>query len=279
MDPLRLLIIGPGRAGMALALAAAAAGHEIDAVVGRTRDHAAPAAADLGVRALGVEEEMPGSDLAVVAVRDDAIEAVARLLAVRSPAYRRAVHLSGLVAVDALDALRREGVAVGSFHPLQTLPTPEVGARRLAGAAVAVTADGPLADLLHRFAESLGATAFDLDDAAKPTYHAAAAAAANFPVVALTMAHDLFASAGVDFAVARPLVDAIVANSFELGPRAALTGPVARGDVSTVAAQLAAVRAAAPEWEPAFRELVDELARLAGRRDLFEDLLGSGDGR
>ncbi len=276
MDRLRLLIIGPGRAGMALALAAVEAGHGIDAVVGRTGDHAAAAAADLGVAALGIEDELPGSDLAIVAVRDDAIEAVAQLLAVHAPAFPRAVHLSGLVAVDALDALQRERVAVGSFHPLQTLPTPEVGARRLAGAAVAVTAEQPLADLLHRFAASLGATSFDLADAAKPMYHAAAAAAANFPVVALAMARDLFAAAGVDFSVARPLVDAIVSNSFELGPRAALTGPVARGDVATVAAQIAAVRAQTPEWEPAFRELVGELARLVGRRDLFEDLLDAG---
>ena len=72
------------------------------------------------------------------------------------------------------------------------------------------------------------------------------------------------------------MVEAIVANSFLLGPRAALTGPVARGDVSTVRSQLEAVRATTPEWEPAFRRFVDELARLTGRRDLFEDLTGEG---
>lgn len=279
MDPLHLLIIGPGRAGMALALAAVSAGHTVDAVVGRTSEHAAAAAADLGVAGLGIEERLPASDLAIIAVRDDAIEAVARLLAAHTPAFARAVHLSGLVAIGALDSLSRHGVAVGSFHPLQTLPTPETGARRLAGAAVAVTAGPGLADLLHEFAASLGATSFDLADAAKPTYHAAAAAAANFPVVALAMARDLFAAAGVDFDAARPLVDAIVANSFELGPRAALTGPVARGDVATVASQIEAVRAETPEWEPAFRALVGELARLTGRRDLFEDLLEPGSGR
>lgn len=276
MDPLHLLIIGPGRAGMALALAARSSGHHIDGVVGRTRDHAGAAARDLEAPAFAVDETLPGSDLAIIAVRDDAIEPVAAVLASRSPAYRSAVHLSGLVGVDSLSALRAAGVAVGAFHPLQTLPTPEIGAKRLPGAAVAVTAQPELAAELHEFAASLGASSFDLEDDAKATYHAAAAAAANFPVVALAMARDLFAAAGVDFTVARPLVDAIVANSFELGPRAALTGPVARGDVATVAAQLEAVRASAPEWERAFRSLVDELARLSGRRELFEDLIDRG---
>lgn len=276
MDPLHLLIIGPGRAGMALALAARRAGHVIDGVVGRTSDHAATAAADLDVPPLGIEESLPPSDLAIIAVRDDAIEPVARLLAAGGPRFTTAVHLSGLVGLSALDALAGEGVSIGSFHPLQTLPTPEVGARRVSGATVAVTADPATAPMLHRFAASLGTSSFDLPDAAKPTYHAAAAAAANFPIVALSMARDLFAAVGVGFEAARPLVEAIVANSFELGPRAALTGPVARGDVATVEAQLAAVRAAAPEWEPAFRSFVGELARLAGRAERFEDLTDPG---
>ncbi len=86
------------------------------------------------------------------------------------------------------------------------------------------------------------------------------------------MAKDLFAASGVDFAVARPLVEAIVANAFELGPRAALTGPVARGDVETVASQISAVREHVPEWEPAFRAFVDALARLTGRRDQFTEI-------
>lgn len=261
---------------MALAIAARTAGHEIVAVVGRDRAHAERAAATLDTPARGIEESFPSADVAVIAVRDGAIGAVAELLAGTDQSFPLAVHLSGLVGVDALAPLADRGIATGSFHPLQTLPTPELGAQRLGGAGVAITAEGDAADTLRLLAESLGAVPFDLDDAAKPLYHAAAAAASNFPVATLAMAQDMFAAAGVDFAVARPLVEAIVANSFLLGPRAALTGPVARGDVSTVRAQLEAVVAHTPEWEPAFRGLVDELARLSGRRDLFEDLTGGG---
>ncbi len=107
---------------------------------------------------------------------------------------------------------------------------------------MAVTADEPLRSELHSFAASLGGIPFDLRDADRTTYHAAAAAAANFPTAAFAIAQRLLESTGVPFDAVRPLVDRIVANAFELGPRASLTGPIARGDVDTIEAQVDAVR-------------------------------------
>ncbi|NIR35990.1 MAG: DUF2520 domain-containing protein, partial [Actinobacteria bacterium] len=104
-----------------------------------------------------------------------------------------------------------------------------------------------LADRLFELATSIGMHGFELDDSDKALYHAAAAAAANFPLAALAMSRNLFEAAGVPFDAAGPLVEAIVANAFEMGPADALTGPIARGDVGTVAAQLAAIRDAAPD--------------------------------
>jgi predicted short-subunit dehydrogenase-like oxidoreductase (DUF2520 family) len=156
---------------------------------------------------------------------------------------------------------------------LQTLPTPEAGAARLAGAFIAVTASEPLQERLEGLARSLGATPFPLRDDAKPLYHAAAAAAANFPLAAFAMASDLFESAGVPWEAAKPLVEAVVANAFELGPRVALTGPVARGDVATVAAQLDAVAESNPAWQVTFARFVASLAALTGRSEEFESVL------
>ena len=57
-----------------------------------------------------------------------------------------------------------------------------------------------------------------------------------------------------------------VENIAELGPEEALTGPVARGDDATVAAQRAAVEEAAPELLDLFDELVRRTRALAARR-------------
>jgi len=275
---MRITLVGPGRAGLSLALAAQAGGHSVVAVVGRTAASAAAAATRFGAAPLVPGDPLPPADLMIIATRDDAIEPVAEALAAEAGETAAAVHLSGLVPVTSLAPLAAAGLAVGAFHPLQTLPEPEIGARRIPGAWVAVTADEPLRSTLVALAQSIGARPFDLADEAKPAYHAAAAAAANFPLATLTMAADLFEEAGVPLEVARPLVDAAIDNAFTMGPRAALTGPVVRGDVATVEAQLAAVATVAPEWLAAYSRLVAILAELAGRADQFAPVLRAGPG-
>jgi predicted short-subunit dehydrogenase-like oxidoreductase (DUF2520 family) len=262
-----IIVAGPGRAGRSLATRFIDAGHRLVGVLARSE---VPAA----VRAepLAWDRDLPGADLLVVAVRDDAIGEVAERLAPIAGAVEAAVHLSGLAPVEVLDPL---GPHIGSFHPLQTLPTPEVGAARLGGAWIGITThDGVLESRLHELATSIGARPFVLADEAKSLYHAAAAAAANFPLAALSMARRLFEAAGVPFAAAAPLVEAVVGNAFTLGPEAALTGPIARGDVGTVAAQLEAVTEAAPDLVDDFKALGRAVARVAGRSELFEELLG-----
>ncbi len=270
---MRILLVGPGRAGMSLAMAAVAAGHDVVAIVGRTVESAERGAAMVDSVPLTMGDELPDAELLLIAVRDGAIAAVATGLAGHVTGIEAAVHVSGLTPVTVLGQLRDAGLHVGSFHPLQTLPTPEAGAARLAGAFIAVTAEPPLRQQLEALAIDLGATPFHLEDGAKPLYHAAAAAAANFPLAALAMAADMFAEAGVPWVAARPLVEAVVANAFDLGPRAALTGPVARGDTETVAAQLRAVEAATPQWLMPFARFVDALATLTGRATEFETVL------
>ena len=258
-----ITLVGPGRAGLSLALALAGGGHDIVAVVARDLAAAEKAATATGAEVYAIDASLPACDLLVIAVRDDAIADVAAAVDSQAAA---AVHLSGLAGLDVLDPLAASGVPVGSFHPLQTLPSPEVGATRIAGAWVAVDAStDDLRAELRVIAESIGATPFDLSPEARAAYHAAAAAAANFPLAALAMAHDLFVAAGVPFEAAQPLTTTVVDNAFAMGPREALTGPVARGDAGTVAAQLDAVKRFAPEWEQAFRRFVDVLAEMTGQ--------------
>ena len=128
---MRILLVGPGRAGMSLAVSFIAAGHEIAGVVGRTAESASVGAEIVGAEPLTLDEPLPAGDLLVIATRDSAIAPVARALADKDPEVASAVHVSGLTSVQALDPLQGQGMQTGSFHPLQTLPTPEAGAARL----------------------------------------------------------------------------------------------------------------------------------------------------
>jgi predicted short-subunit dehydrogenase-like oxidoreductase (DUF2520 family) len=266
MDPLRIIVAGPGRAGGSILLAAAAAGHRIAGVLARR-----PEAVPPGMPALAWERPLPPCDLLVVAVRDGAIAEVALRLAGLRPSFEVACHLSGFTPAAALDRL---GSRVGSLHPLQTLPDPERGAAALTGAWAAISSGDPrAADLLGGFARSLGMRPFPLDDHRKAAYHAASAAASNYVVEALAVAADLFGEAGVPFAAARPLTEAVVRNVFDGGAGSALTGPVARADLATVSGHLAAARAVSPSLGRQVAALIEATALRAGTQDRIEPLL------
>jgi predicted short-subunit dehydrogenase-like oxidoreductase (DUF2520 family) len=147
-----------------------------------------------------------------------------------------------------------------SLHPL--LSVVGVGAP-FAGATCAIDASSPRALAAARaVAERLEMRARVIEPADRALYHAAASAASNFLTTVEGMAERLASRVGLDREALLPLVRAAVQNWAREGARAALTGPIARGDEETVARQRAAVAAAAPDLLP----LWDALA--AGTRDL-----------
>jgi predicted short-subunit dehydrogenase-like oxidoreductase (DUF2520 family) len=251
-----IIIAGPGRAGGTLALAAAAAGHNIVGVVSRSETTVGQ------FSRFEYDAPLPRADLLMVAVRDSSISEVATRLAPFASEIAAAVHLSGFGSVGLLSPLEVTGALTGSFHPLQTLPSPTEGARALAGSWVGVTAGEDLQQTLWDFAATLDMKPFDLADDQKHAYHAAASAASNFVVAALGLSERLFAAAGVPTAAARPLTEQVVENAYALGALAALTGPIARGDWPTVSGQVEAARAAG--LGEAYLAMAQATALLAG---------------
>ncbi len=252
-----LVIVGAGRAGGSLARASTVAGHRLAGVLSRRPQTYGPT--------LDWDNPLPHSDLVVVAVSDSAIREVATRLAGNWTPSVPAIHVSGFASVAELGAVADAGAAVGSFHPLQTLPDPERGAEALSGSWAAVTTlDDALADLLTGYAATLGMRSFPLADEAKGRYHAAAAAGANYVVEALAVAADLLAAAGVEMGVMQPLTTRVVENVFAIGPGASLTGPIARGDLATVAGQMAAADSVSEQVGHQFRLLAAATAARVG---------------
>ncbi|HET6953199.1 MAG TPA: Rossmann-like and DUF2520 domain-containing protein [Acidimicrobiales bacterium] len=236
-DPRRVRIVGPGRAGRALALALGRAGWDVAPLLGR-HDDPGPAA--------------EGVDLVVVAPPDAAIGAVAR--AVRPETGVVVAHLSGALGLDVLAPHERRA----AVHPLMALPTPEIGAERLVGGWFAVAGD-PLAS---EVVESLRGRSFTVADDDRALYHAAAAVASNHLVALLGQVERLAAATGAPLEAYLDLAAATLDNVRALGPAAALTGPAARGDDATIRRHLDALPA---DERPVYLALVDAARRLAGR--------------
>lgn len=260
-QPRRLALVGPGRAGLTVTDALRDAGWTVVAVAGRTPDAPSTVAASgrYGVAPAGVVEAVRAADLVVLATPDGAIAATVAALADAVRPEQLVVHLSGALGLAVLADLP---CRTGAMHPLQSLPNPELGRVRLAGAPAAIAGDAEV----EAIARTIGLVPFAVRDEARPSYHAAACIASNHLVALLAQVE---ACTDVPLASFLPLVRATVDNVEVLGPAAALTGPVARGDVATVRAHLAAL----PETErPPYVALMRRAAVLAGRSPEFEGL-------
>ena len=257
-------LVGPGRAGSAIATALRGRGWRAVAVAGRSPD--APSTRDLAARLdtepRDVGDVGRGAELVVIATPDAAIADAAAALAPGLESGALVVHLSGACTLDELDKLRveRPDVVVGSLHPLQSLPDAELGAHRLAGSWCAV--EGP--ESVDRLAVSLGMRPFRVPPEERATYHAAATVASNHLVALIGQATRIAGTAGVPADALWPLIRATLENVEALGAADALTGPVTRGDVDTVVRHLDAL---APEERVAYAALALAALTLTGRDD------------
>jgi predicted short-subunit dehydrogenase-like oxidoreductase (DUF2520 family) len=254
----RVAVVGAGRMGQGIALALSRSGAPV-ALLGRVGKQVP---APLALRIDHWADACAASDIVLVAVPDAAIGDVASRL-LREGAIRPAhavLHVSGLLDRSALDALEPTGASLGSFHPLQTVADPKTAAERFRGAYAGVEGDPGAIAAGERIAALLGMTSVRIPAGAKVAYHVGATLVANYTVALVGMATRLAEEAGIPPAEAArlylPLLHGAADNLDRLGPVAALTGAIRRGDVGTVEAHLAALA-------PADRQLYCALGREA----------------
>jgi len=210
----------------------------------------------IAIRARGAWPDLLGTDIVILAVRDDAITKVAAEN--RARFVGTVVHCSGAMAAREALAPLTGRCPLGTLHPLLSV----ADGADFSGVPFAV--EGEVARAL---ALRLGGVPFEIAPEAMPLYHAAAVFAANYVVTLLDVAVRLARQAGLPEDAAREALGALaagaVANVRRLGAAEALTGPIARGDESIVARHLAAL----PEdLKPLYEALAAETRRLAARR-------------
>jgi predicted short-subunit dehydrogenase-like oxidoreductase (DUF2520 family) len=178
---------------------------------------------------------------------------------------------------EVLEPCARAGAATGSLHIAMAFASAERAVaqlRALRPAAAVSVEDAAWRARLIGMAEALGCYPLVLPASSKALYHAALSMASNFLVVLAAAAHTMLEPVGMRAedrqALLLPLLRATLHNLAEAGPTAALTGPLARGDVDTVAAHLAALRAPAfpPELAAAYTALANLTLALLPRHDL-----------
>ncbi len=253
---LRVGVVGAGRVGTVLASALARAGHSVVAVTAgsaasqRRVDALLPA-----TPALPADDVVAAADLVLVTVPDDVLRGLVAGLAA-TDAWRPGqlvVHASGAHGIGVLDPAAARGVVPLALHPAMTFTGRSEDVDRLVGASFGVTAPEEFRPVAETLVYEMGGDPVWVPELARPTYHAALTTGANHLVTLVNDALDLLDRAGVEepARLIAPLLSAALDNVLRLGD-AALTGPVSRGDVATVASHLATLRAQAPEQLPSY---------------------------
>ncbi len=235
-------VLGLGRAGSALAAEFLASGVDVGLLWSRSARALPPPLADRARFGSLPAEALARADVVVLAVRDDAIAAVARDLPVRDGAV--VLHLSGARDSSELDP-GRAGLHFGGYHPLQAF-RPE-GPRPFAVPPYCLALDGAPAavEAGRALAAATGHRSVELPPGAKAAYHCAAVLASNCLVALEATAARVMQRAGVPpeeaWALLWPLVVGTLSNLPDGRFATSITGPVPRGDAGTVARNLAAL--------------------------------------
>ena len=286
-----IAIVGAGRVGCALGRRLHEEGWRIGAVATRSMRSAREARRRIGsgTPQAGVSEAVFVADVILISTPDRAIgdtaEALARLgqssASVAAQAAKRqskprgqtwqgkiVLHTSGALTSDVLKPLALRGAATGSLHPLQTFSGRALPS--LAGSVCVIEGRASALSMARRICRDLGCIPVVLPPGNKAAYHAGAALAAGHILALFEAAVRMLIQAGFSrknaIAALLPLTRQTLANYERVGPRAAWTGPLSRGDFGVVERHLQALRGFPKEYRGAYEALSKLAVRVLGNK-------------
>ena len=272
--------IGAGALGSGLARLLHAQGYTISEIVVRAsagaKRRGAKVARDVGAEVVTLKSAKLQCDVLWLVVPDEAVEDVARSVAKREALPRMVLHASGALSSRSLQMLAARGVQTGSAHPMMTFVAGEPPS--LKGAWIAVEGSREAVQAARAMARKLGANSFTIEPASKTLYHAFGAMLSPMLAAELEAAERLGLRAGISRKdvrrIMQPILERTVSNVLRKGVPNSFSGPLARGDVRTVAAHLEAL-GASPE-AGVYRALMEYATGTlpVKRSDEMKELLG-----
>jgi predicted short-subunit dehydrogenase-like oxidoreductase (DUF2520 family) len=274
---LPIVVVGSGRVASSLGRVLRGRGAPVIGLAGRDREHTRAAAEFIGVEAVALEA-IPGlAQRVLIAVSDAAIPEIATRLAEAGFRTGIALHTAGSRGPEALAPLAAAGVSTGVLYPLQTFPTPEQGVHSLPGTYFAITGDEPATAWAREIVELIPGQILSSPAAQWGLYHAAAVLASNYQVTLMDAALEALERTGVTqreaLAALAPLARATLDNVLRMGPQAALTGPISRGDAETVRRNRQALQAVSPATQNLYRAAALRTIPIARRQGLADSAI------
>ncbi|NPV92593.1 MAG: DUF2520 domain-containing protein [Firmicutes bacterium] len=284
MEP-KVGIIGAGTVGTAVATILKQQGYTLVGVYDLDREKAGRLSSALNVPAFGRPAELgQASEVLFLTTNDGAITPAAEEIA-REGGFRQGqyvIHMSGALTSEALAPAAAQGAIALSVHPLQSFANSEQAIKILPGSIFSIEGDPEGMSLAQRIVEAMGGRFFPIRKESKPLYHAGACVASNYLVTLVSQAVELLVISGIPremcLPALLPLVEGTLHNIKQIGIPQALTGPIARGDISTISKHLAQMEGVDTNLVQFYRTLgtntVDVAVRKGGiTREKAEEML------
>lgn len=267
--------MGAGKVGTALGKVLSEQGERITCVVSRTAASAKAAARFVKCKtAATLLDAIPtATDVVLIATPHDAVRGVAeRLSALAHLRFKKlsVCHASGMLTAEVLSPLEKQGATVFSFHPLQTFPR-EFAVKnivpRVRGIYYGVDGGARGIAKANQLARALSGKVILIRPEMRAFYHAACVVAGNHLTTMLWILEQMFAELKTKeknfYPVFKPIIEATLKNVADSSPTKALTGPIARGGVETIAEHFQSLQRYAPNLVSYYGSVSAETIRCA----------------
>jgi predicted short-subunit dehydrogenase-like oxidoreductase (DUF2520 family) len=190
---------------------------------------------------------LEATDVIFLTVRDNQIESVAEEIARRVDdlSGKTFAHTSGSNSLKVLKVLEEKYADIFTMHPLQTFSHMFIDPHQMTDMHLFVESGKGIA--IEHILNHLGNPAHKISSEGKSTYHCAASIISNLTTGLIDLGFELMEQLGVDREDSQEAFKALamqsIKNIMDNGTHDSLTGPVPRGDYTTVAKHLSVLDA------------------------------------
>lgn len=218
------------------------------------------------------------AELWMIATPDDVIRRCAEQLAELSNInWQKTIvfHTSGLKTSAELAPVKKLGSLVASAHPAHSFASPQRSINTFASTVCTLEGDTPAIENINTLFSAVGGQTTTIKAEAKPLYHAATVVASNYLITLLSASETLLEKAGIEEPLASTILSPLMRQSLENGLTEgavnALTGPIARGDISTLQAHLKAIEQIAPDLRSTYTTMGTQALKLARQKNILKE--------
>jgi len=210
-------------------------------------------------------DELRPADVFLIGTADQSIADCCELLVQSNVLHEGDIvfHCSGALPASILESAKSVGAFITSIHPIKSFADPSLCITNFAGTFCGAEGDQKALDALEPAFQTIGGRTFHVDNTNKTFYHAASVVASNYLTALIELSIQSYVKAGLNreqaLQIIAPIAHGTIKNISELDTAYALTGPIARGDVTTIETQLNAFQ----NWKVEHGELYRLLGGIA----------------